>query len=58
VSFGNLDLPGKTISTIVHGRVTRLASTDAADDYTGLVVLYSADLHIRRRRWGTDAEYT
>jgi hypothetical protein len=58
VSFGNLDLPGKTISTIVHGRVTRLASSDAADNYTGLVALYSADLHIRRRRWGTEAEYT
>jgi hypothetical protein len=58
VSFGNLDLPGKTISTIVHGRVTRLASSDGADNYTGLVALYSADLHIRRRRWGTEAEYT
>ena len=58
VSFGDLDIPGKTISTIVHGRVTRLASSDSDDNYTGVCALYSADLHIRRRRWGTEAEYT
>lgn len=58
VSFGNLDLTGHGISTIVHGKVSRLASSDAADNDTSVIALYSADLHIRRRRWGTDAEYT
>lgn len=58
ISFGNLDLAGKGVSTIVHARVSRLAATDGADTDTSVIALYSADLHIRRRRWGTEQEYT
>lgn len=58
VDFGNLDLAGKGISTIVHGRVSRLASSDGADNDASVIALYSADLHIRRRRWGTELEYS
>lgn len=58
VSFGNLDLTGHGVSTVVHGRVSRLASSDAADNDASVIALYSADLHIRRRRWGTESEYT
>ena len=57
ISFGNLNLSGKGVSTLVHGRVTRLAGTDGADLDASVVALYSADLHIRRRRWGTESEY-
>lgn len=58
VAFGNLDLTGKGVSTVVHAKVSRLAASDGADTDTGAIALYSADLHIRRRRWGTDKEYT
>lgn len=56
--FGDLDLAGYNLSCVVHARISRLASSDAADVDSSVIALYSADLHIRRRRWGTESEYT
>lgn len=56
VSFGDLDLAGYGASTIMHCRITRLASSDAADTDTSVIALVSADLHYQVRRSGTDQQ--
>lgn len=39
-----------------RGRITRLAESDAADNYTGVVALYSMDCHVQRRAAGSVTE--
>jgi hypothetical protein len=57
VSFGDLDMTGYTTgSTLIHFRITRLASSDAADTYTGIIALYSIDLHYQGRGFGSPSE--
>jgi hypothetical protein len=55
--FGDLDLTGFKESTVILWRITRLASSDAADTYGGVVELLSVDLHYQKNKAGTEAEY-
>jgi hypothetical protein len=55
--FGDIDLSTYKESTVILWRITRLASSDAADTYTGVVELLSLDLHYQKNKAGTEAEY-
>lgn len=55
VSLGDLDLSGAYgASTLIHFRISRLASSDAADTDTSVIALYSMDLHYQVRAAGTE----
>jgi hypothetical protein len=55
--FGDIDLSTYKESAVILWRITRLASSDAADTYTGVVELLSLDLHYQKNKAGTEAEY-
>lgn len=54
IDLGDLDLAGYGASCILHCKVSRLASSDAADTDTSVIALYSADLHYQSRTAGTE----
>jgi hypothetical protein len=56
VDLGDLDLAGYGASCILHCRISRLASSDAADKDTSVIALYSADLHYQVRTAGSENE--
>ena len=56
VDLGDLDLAGYGASCILHCKISRLASSDAADTDTSVIALYSADLHFQTRTAGTENE--
>lgn len=58
VSFGDLDLSGAGYgaSTLIHFKITRLASSDAADTDSSAIALYSMDLHYQAVQLGSESE--
>jgi hypothetical protein len=56
VDLGDLDLAGYGASCILHCKISRLASSDAADNDSSVIALYSADLHFQTRTAGTENE--
>lgn len=55
-SFGDLDMTGFRISTCIPWRITRLASSDAADTDTSDIVLTDFDIHYQRDANGSALE--
>lgn len=51
--FANIVMTGKTLSSVVLWKVTRLANSDAADDYTGIVTLLEFDIHYQKDGLGS-----
>jgi hypothetical protein len=56
--FTDIVMTGKTFSTIVLWRITRLASTDAADNDTSAVELLEFDIHFEIDSMGSVEEYS
>ena len=55
--FGDIDLSAYKESCVILWKISRLANSDAADDYTGVTELLSLDLHYQKNKAGTEAEY-
>ena len=56
--FTAIAMTGHTLSANVLWKITRLASTDAADNYTGVVELLDFDMHFQTDRpAGSDDEF-
>jgi hypothetical protein len=55
--FGSIPMTGHTESCVILWRLTRLASSDAADTDTNIASLVSIDCHYQKNKAGTDPEY-
>jgi len=56
-ALGDLAMTGHKESAIILWRVSRLASSDAADDDTNACLLLEFDLHFQIEKAGTVPEY-
>jgi hypothetical protein len=56
--FTDIVMTGYGLSTIVLWKISRLASSDAADTFTGLAQLLEFDIHYEIDKFGSDNEYT
>jgi hypothetical protein len=58
VGFGSIDMTGYGKSAQIPWKLTRLASSDAADNHNANVVLTDIDFHYQRNRFGSIGEYS
>lgn len=56
-SFAEIDMTGKTWSTVIKWRVSRLANSDAADNDTNAANLLEFDIHYQSDGRGSIPEY-
>jgi hypothetical protein len=54
--FADITMTGKTLSCCILWKITRLANTDAADNYTGVTELLEFDIHYEIDKLGSDSE--
>ena len=54
--FNPIVMAGLKESAVVVWKITRLANSDAADNYTGIVVLLEFDIHFQADKMGTVSE--